>query len=472
MRLKFSRTPDLQSYLAEDIRVYDGNIVNVPLKRGLQLLKAHSDNFKEFPSPYKNPYLPLQKQGKPLDELTSTPLVSILIPQRARPAQIKRCLELILANTSYPNYEVILICDRDDMDSVKDIPKDKRIKVVVDPSPTRQMFVGKVNYGYKICNGDYLVYLANDIEVGKNWLTEAMKSMLGLFSDRGGLVAFNHGGSDTDASHGLISREFVDRYLGGNILYPDYTHFWSDVELLYITKELNRFHPCLTSKIVHISPKDALHDEAWKKSYESGRQLLVKRQKMGFPVHQSRKISDITIVTLHHWTEEILKQDLLSYLPPGIEYLQFDNQGNKLFSSAAKGFNYGIRKAKNDIVMCVHEDTIFEREWFENFVEQESRLRNWGAIGIVGVDFNSPWHHWGWKSKAPCLAQTLDECCIIINKKNNIWFDEETFDEWHRYGVDFCLQARDKGLDVYIMNGPGFHDDTQKTYSLPEGWQD
>ncbi|GAI41946.1 unnamed protein product, partial [marine sediment metagenome] len=99
---------------------------------------------------------------------------------------------------------------------------------------------------------------------------------------------------------------------------------------------------------------------------------------------------------------------------------------------------------------------------------EESKLRNWGAIGIVGVDFDSPWHHWGWKSKAPCLATTLDECCIIINKKNNIWFDEKNCNNWHAYGVDFCLQARDKGLDVYIMNGPGFHDDTEKTYSLPK----
>ena len=471
MRLTFKATRDKRKHRGRELYFKDGTTHKLDDKRGQRLLELFPDNFFDVTLIPSQKIIPsITPLPTPLPRLKSTPLISILIPQRGRPDYIKKCLELILSNTTYPDYEVILICDRDDIDSIATIPDDNRIKVTIDPSPKRQMYVGKINYGLRISKADYIVYLANDIEVQKNWLTQAMKAMAGVFTDGIGLVALNLGPGSKDAFHGLISRKFVDRYLGGNIFDPDYIHFWCDVELLYVTKKLKKFYLCSASRITHTSPKDTLHKEAWKESYESGHKLFQKRQQKGFPPRKPRKMSDISIITLHHWTEEILKKDLLSHLPPEAEYIQFDNQSNMLFSSAAQGLNYAIKKAKNDIVMCVHEDSYYKKEWFTNFLRQESKLRNWGVIGIVGVDFDSPWHHWGWKDKAPCLARTLDECCLIVNKKNNIWFDEQNFNDWHVYGVDLCLQARNQGLDIYIMNGPGFHDDTEKTYSFPKNY--
>jgi len=231
-------------------------------------------------------FLPLSSKKLPslLTKLTSTPLVSILIPQRGRPAQIKRCLELIVANTNYPNYEVILICDRDDLALVKGISEHTRIKVVVDPSPKRQMFVGKANYGFRISKAPYLVYLANDVEVGKNWLTEAMKTMLGAFPGGVGLVGFNHGDPQKHAYHGLISRGFVNKYLKGNIFYPGYIHFWCDLELVAIAKKHNRFRFCPQAKVYHRSVRDNIHAEGWRASYQQGATLLIKRSKAGFPL--------------------------------------------------------------------------------------------------------------------------------------------------------------------------------------------
>ncbi|GAJ18621.1 unnamed protein product [marine sediment metagenome] len=205
MRLIFKATERKPTHLANDARFFDGNVKDLPPRRAEKLLQTYPDNFQIFGYP------------PPLTKLSSTPLVSILIPQRGRPNHIKKCLELILKNTTYPNYEIILICDRDDMNSVATIPQHKKIKVVTDPFPTRQMFVGKINYGFRISTGEYLVYLANDIEVSKNWLSEAMKTMLGVFSDKAGLVGFNHGDPQKHAYHGLISRRFVNQYLKGNI---------------------------------------------------------------------------------------------------------------------------------------------------------------------------------------------------------------------------------------------------------------
>ena len=170
MKVKFKATKWRGEYWSQDYHLKDGDVVDV-----------HPTLAKKWLEHFKNNFIDLTP--KPLPKLKATPLISILIPQRGRPTYIKKCLELILKNTAYPKYEVILICDRDDMNSIATIPKDGRIKVITDPSPKRQMFVGKINYGFRISKADYVVYLANDVEVSKNWLTEAMKAMFAIFTD-------------------------------------------------------------------------------------------------------------------------------------------------------------------------------------------------------------------------------------------------------------------------------------------------
>jgi|GEM_PF-3381355 len=276
MKVRFKATPEKKTHLRDNLWLKrDGQTFDIPWQNAKKLFRDYPDNFERADVP---------KLGTPLTKLISTPLVSILIPQRGRPTQIKRCLELILENTSYPNYEVILICDRDDMDSVAGIPKDNRINVVIDPSKKRQMFVGKINYGFRVSKGSYIVYLANDVEVSKDWLIEAMKSMMGAFPDGMGLVAFNHGDPQKHAYHGLISKKFVDHYLKGNVFYPGYIHFWCDLELVAIAKRHNRFCFSPKSRVYHKPSKDNIHAEGWRQSYKQGANLLIERSKRGFPL--------------------------------------------------------------------------------------------------------------------------------------------------------------------------------------------
>ena len=447
--IRFKSTSTRKRFGSRGLRLKDGDTAEVPWDLAQHVLRHFADNFERIDIPKIG--IPFIKQGTPLTKLTSTPLVSILIPQRARPAQIRRCLELILQNTSYPNYEVILICDRDDMDSISGIPKDKRIRTVVDPSPTRQMFVGKVNYGYKICEGEYIVYLSNDIEVGENWLTEGVKALQGVFPDGMGVISAR----DIGAYHALVSRKFIEKALNGRVFYPRYIHCYCDVELTVIAKRLNRFYATPKFATVHKRPSDNLYREG-QKTRSQGKELLKKRMSMEFPLHEPMKLSDITVLTIHYWPSEHLKKCLLSYLPEEIEFIKLDNEGNKNWRSMPKALNYGIRKAQNDIIICTHENIMFKKGWFESFIEQESRLGNWGALGIVGKGVDRHLH-WGSNHNAPYEVQTLDECCIIINRKNDIWFDEKTFKGFHCYGADFCLQAQYKGLGVYVISGPATH---------------
>jgi len=192
-------------------------------------------------------------------------------------------------------------------------------------------------------------------------------------------------------------------------------------------------------------------------------------QKMGKPLHNPIKLSDITVITLHYWPNDVLERCLLSYLPEEAEFIKLDNENNKNFSSGAQALNYGIKKARNDIVIFAHEDLIFHKGWFESFIKQECRLKNWGAMGIVGMGFDRKMH-WGSNYDVPYKVNSLDECCYIINRKNSIWFDEKTFKGWHCYGVDFCLQCYDKGLNVYVVSGPATHG--QRGYAHSKKWLD
>lgn len=69
MKLIFSKTREKKSHLAEDIRAYDGSIVDVPPKRGMQLLENYPRNFKNVIEPltFQPVYPPsfIRKEKKP-----------------------------------------------------------------------------------------------------------------------------------------------------------------------------------------------------------------------------------------------------------------------------------------------------------------------------------------------------------------------------------------------------------------------
>jgi len=190
---------------------------------------------------------------------------------------------------------------------------------------------------------------------------------------------------------------------------------------------------------------------------------------LGEPVHEPLRLSQITVLTIHYWPPDVLKRCLLRGLPKEVELIKIDNTNNRMFTSAAKALNYGIRMARNDVVICTHEDTVFGKYWFDDFIKQECRLKDWGALGIVGWDFGQQ-VRWGSSYKLPCKVKWLDECCMIVDRKRGIWFDEETFQHFHCYGVDFCYQCNAKGLGVYVVAGIANHD--LRGYEHDQAWFD
>jgi glycosyltransferase involved in cell wall biosynthesis len=211
--------------------------------------------------------------------------VSILIPARGRYEQLKECIERIYTNTCYPNYEIVVISDSDDEKISKILSKNVRNIV----NPERQYYAGKINLGYHRTNSPLLVYLADDVEVNKGWLIEAVKTLKEKIPDGAGLTAFDDGHwRDKLAPHGLVSRKFCKEYLGDNIFWPEYVHYGCDAEITARAKKLGRFIYSERSKALHIRkeevknrPKNA--QEVMNRFLKRDNQLFKKRLWLGFP---------------------------------------------------------------------------------------------------------------------------------------------------------------------------------------------
>lgn len=110
-------------------------------------------------------------------ELKIHPLVSVIIPNMNHKNDLKRCIDSILINSTYDNYEIIVIennsTEREIFDYYEELKREENIKVV--------NYKGKFNYseinnfGVKFAQGDFLILLNNDTEViTHEWIEEML----------------------------------------------------------------------------------------------------------------------------------------------------------------------------------------------------------------------------------------------------------------------------------------------------------
>lgn len=120
------------------------------------------------------------------------------------------------------------------------------------------------------------------------------------------------------------------------------------------------------------------------------------------------------------------------------EIIGIDNRCN-IYESASSALNEGARQANGDILVFLHQDILFGKEYsLENFIKNIS-LNQDIIIGLFGAA------HGTFRKIKENLYQvdTLDECCIAMSKKTweNFKFNEEICDGWHLYVVELCLRA-------------------------------
>ncbi|MBN2427408.1 MAG: glycosyltransferase family 2 protein [Deltaproteobacteria bacterium] len=107
------------------------------------------------------------------------PLVSLLIPTRDRAELLKNCVGSILAQTDYPNFE-ILILDNGSSEAAtlaffdKILKEDSRVSVIGWHHPFN--FSAINNFGVQQAEGEIIGLINNDIEViSPGWLTEMVR---------------------------------------------------------------------------------------------------------------------------------------------------------------------------------------------------------------------------------------------------------------------------------------------------------
>ena len=180
-------------------------------------------------------------------------------------------------------------------------------------------------------------------------------------------------------------------------------------------------------------------------------------------VYNSRKI-------LTDYLLESLQQQDAEY-----ELILVDNtQG--LFESAAKALNWGARDAGGRYLMFVHQDVrLCSPSWLGDAEEMLDEIPDLGMAGPLGVRGD-------WRGRRrlvtnvtygvpatelpnalrvaePEKVQTLDELLLIAPSSvfRRLQFDESVCDDWHFYGVDYCLSAAELGFNAYALPLPIHH---------------
>jgi len=106
---------------------------------------------------------------------SNLPLVTLIIPTRNGASLLRRCIESILALTTYDNYEILIVDNGSDDDStlrfIKSIAAEPRVKIIVDQRPFNYSALN--NNGVKFARGAIVGLINDDVEIiTPDWLSE------------------------------------------------------------------------------------------------------------------------------------------------------------------------------------------------------------------------------------------------------------------------------------------------------------
>ena len=147
------------------------------LKAGINadVIKSHIDRKLKLKSTVE--YIGVSDIYRVDYEVVDNPGVSILIPNKDSIKFLKPCVESILKNTTYDNYEIVIIennsLEKETFVYYEELEKSDRIRVIKFPDTpdTRFNYQKIINFGVKNCENDYIMQLNNDMElITPNWL--------------------------------------------------------------------------------------------------------------------------------------------------------------------------------------------------------------------------------------------------------------------------------------------------------------
>lgn len=105
------------------------------------------------------------------------PLVSVIIPNKDEKETLRTCMEMLNNNTSYQNFEIIIIENNSTTDEIfryyKELSKDPRIHLLRWGKEFNYSAIN--NFGVAHAKGEYLLFLNNDIKsINPDWMEELL----------------------------------------------------------------------------------------------------------------------------------------------------------------------------------------------------------------------------------------------------------------------------------------------------------
>lgn len=159
------------------------------------------------------------------------------------------------------------------------------------------------------------------------------------------------------------------------------------------------------------------------------------------------------------------------------EIIAVDNSANNL--TIFEAYNNGISKSSGSILCFMHDDVLYHTQNWGDKVYTYFENERTGAIGIAGSPYVpqmlGSW--WGGnlvnqqlldtKSENPTLqtksvsgniqdkseVMVLDGVWICIKKSlfETICFDNSTFNDYHFYDIDICLQIHQMNFKIFVV---------------------
>ena len=171
----------------------------------------------------------------------------------------------------------------------------------------------------------------------------------------------------------------------------------------------------------------------------------------------------------------VLRENIQKTIGVPHEIIVLDNSNAKY--SIFEAYNYGVDKAVFELCCFVHEDVLFHTmNWGVNLISYFDKP-DVGLVGLAGsfylLNVPSPW----FKAKpfVKSLIQSdsenkvrktystvkkeqevlcVDGFCFFVRKKmfERVRFDTKTFDGFHFYDLDICLQIRNCGYKIFVVS--------------------
>ena len=150
------------------------------------------------------------------------------------------------------------------------------------------------------------------------------------------------------------------------------------------------------------------------------------------------------------------------------EIITVDTAGHG-FRCAAQALNFGGKRGKGKYIMFVHQDVyLVSPFWLTDAESLLDTVPNLGIAGVIGsiekgvrvsermrnvIAHGDDMQQIGNPINSPERVQTLDELLLIVPREvfQEYQFDEDTCDNWHLYGVDYCLNMLTIGKGVYVI---------------------